>query len=161
MLLFFSTNNTNLWKSSNNDNIDIKLIFFLESENAEKDIRWAHSLLLMVLGFVEDWWNILVIKKENIVLASQLQVSDLSLSNIKGRCFSWGKATCHHLSIRDDIWFQTSVISVPTPVRTLWETLQIKILAFISFTHQTATLRVKVEKGSEGKWKKKKQKLNY
>lgn len=118
----------------------------------------------MILGFVEVWWNILFVKKnQNILLTSHLQVSDLSLNNTEERCFSWGKATCHHLSIRDDIWFQTSVISVSTLVMSPWETLQIKILAFISFPHQTAVLRVKVGKGSKGKWKKKTTttKLNY
>lgn len=154
MLPFFSTNNTNLWKSSNNNTIDIKLNFFWESENAETDIRWAHNLLLMILGFVEDWWNILLIKNRK-TFCSLVRSKYRYFLEKYSRCFSWGNATCHHLSIRDDIWFQTSVISVSTPVWSLWEILQIKILAFISFTHQTAVLGVKVEKGSEGKWKKK------
>lgn len=125
-----------------------------------KRISGEHNLLLMILGFVDDCWNILVIEKESILLSSQLQVSDLSLSNTEERCFSWEKATCRQLSSRDDIWFQTSVISVSTPVRSLWETLQIKILAFISCTHQTVVLRVKAEKGSGGKLKNKR-KQNY
>lgn len=129
-------------KLTNNDNIDIVLIFFLESENAEKDFRWAYNWLLMILCFVEDWWDILVIKKIKHSLISQLQVSALYMSNTEERCFSWGKATCHQLSIRDDFWFQTSVISVSTTVKSLWETLQTKILAFVSFTHQTVVLKV-------------------
>lgn len=45
----------------------------------------------MILGVVEDWWNILVTNKENILLASQLQISDLSLDAAEERCFSWEK----------------------------------------------------------------------